>query len=517
MKHIFLVIIAMLLVPAILITSCCAVVGEAAITVGGVAIAAEIIVSLGISIFVGASLKDAIEQISNTENMPVRQWVQNTMQDFAEFSGLTWQNFMNVFTSGVGYTDSGILTFDRTASNWFADLVEYAINDAGLDAYLPAVSTPELETQNFMQGDYNITGVVNPVTFFEVIEQTWNMTWRNPSQRTEFINRIMAIPDYQYTVVTAEMPKPEIVGNIGLGGSATFLFTNKTVGDTITFDSNGKYVASTRPFVLSLLLSNGVNGVEITSYSWSPQYNYAGTVAANGTSSSTYFNYYNNLGGLVTGGQTDIDAWDMPVDATNGWLDIGDRIFDYAGTIAGYDALTGSIVDINDLINTWADVIMAGVNELWGLDVVGLDETIEVEMTQEMVDEMEDVIYPQWTDDIDDVIEDDKDTPITGTNDEETEDPTRPFEYTGEYTLDLTEFFPFCIPYDLYNMLKLFDGSPVAPAFEWPIVVPSLGINETIEIDLSAFDSVASILRTLEAIAFGVGLCWATKGLIQGS
>lgn len=516
MKHIILVIIAMLLVPAVLITSCCAVVGEAAITVGGVAIAAEIIVSLGISIFVGASLKDAIEQISNTENMPVRQWVQNTMQDFAEFSNLTWENFMNVFTSGVGYTDSGILTFDRTASNWFADLVEYAVNEAGLDAYLPAVSAPELETQNFTQGDYTVSAVVNPLTFLEVLEYSTNTTWKNSATRAEFISRLSAITDIEHMVVTAIWLKPELIGT-GISGNCRFLVTQKSIGDTITFDSNGMSSVMTRPFFISFITDTGDDGIEIRDYSWNPAYTTGATIASNGSSYDQFFDYYNNLGGLVTGGQTDIDAWDMPADAITGWLDIGDRIFDYAGTIAGYDALTGTIVDINDLINTWADVIMAGVGELWGLDVVGIDETIEVEMTQEMVDEIEDVIDPQWTDDIADVIDEDIDTPITGTNDEETEDPSRPFEYTGEYTLDLTEFFPFCIPYDLYNMLKLFDGAPVAPAFEWPIVVPSLGINETIEIDLSAFDSVAAILRTLEAIAFGVGLCWATKGLIQGS
>jgi len=81
----------------------------------------------------------------------------------------------------------------------------------------------------------------------------------------------------------------------------------------------------------------------------------------------------------------------------------------------------------------------------------------------------------------------------------------------GDYTLDLREFFPFCIPFDLYEFLRLLAAEPRAPVFNWTIAVPQLGVNFPVNIDLSSWDEVAELFRKLELMAFIFGLAMVTR------
>lgn len=79
---------------------------------------------------------------------------------------------------------------------------------------------------------------------------------------------------------------------------------------------------------------------------------------------------------------------------------------------------------------------------------------------------------------------------------------------------DLREFFPFCIPFDIYNLVTMFVAEPVAPVFEWEIPVPSMGKSFKLEVDLSAWDGIAQLFRTLELVGFIIGLGWITRDKI---
>ena len=83
------------------------------------------------------------------------------------------------------------------------------------------------------------------------------------------------------------------------------------------------------------------------------------------------------------------------------------------------------------------------------------------------------------------------------------------------YMVSLTDFFPFCIPFDIYKMLAKFSSSATAPVINWRFYVPNI-CDETIMLDFSAFDQLAAVLRRLELLAFAVGLAFATKKMIQG-
>jgi hypothetical protein len=85
------------------------------------------------------------------------------------------------------------------------------------------------------------------------------------------------------------------------------------------------------------------------------------------------------------------------------------------------------------------------------------------------------------------------------------------FEITGPVAIPgLSEVFPFCIPFDIYKFLSALAADPVAPHFEWRFYVPGI-CDETIVIDLAEFNTIAQILRTMELLAFIVGLAFVTR------
>lgn len=85
----------------------------------------------------------------------------------------------------------------------------------------------------------------------------------------------------------------------------------------------------------------------------------------------------------------------------------------------------------------------------------------------------------------------------------------------GLYKLpDLKDFFPFCIPFDLIDLLSCFIAEPETPQF---VIALSTGENTvTGQMDLHIWDNIASVLRGLELMAFTVGLILITRNIIRG-
>lgn len=79
-------------------------------------------------------------------------------------------------------------------------------------------------------------------------------------------------------------------------------------------------------------------------------------------------------------------------------------------------------------------------------------------------------------------------------------------------SFDLTNIFPFCIPFDIYAALNLLDAEPVAPSYhfhlEWPY---NIVIDFTL--DLSPFNQVAAVARTMEILLFIIGLAVMTRSM----
>lgn len=81
------------------------------------------------------------------------------------------------------------------------------------------------------------------------------------------------------------------------------------------------------------------------------------------------------------------------------------------------------------------------------------------------------------------------------------------------YALDLKLLFPFCIPFDLFNLLKALQADPVAPHFEFELDFAMLG-RFPVSVDFSEWNDLASLLRTLEMGLFIVGLAVGTRKLM---
>ena len=79
----------------------------------------------------------------------------------------------------------------------------------------------------------------------------------------------------------------------------------------------------------------------------------------------------------------------------------------------------------------------------------------------------------------------------------------------------ITTKFPFSLPFDVYNVFNILSADPVAPQFEIPIDMTTIGGEVyTIDIDLSEYDFIANIVRWLLYGVFLIGLILLTNRLI---
>lgn len=86
----------------------------------------------------------------------------------------------------------------------------------------------------------------------------------------------------------------------------------------------------------------------------------------------------------------------------------------------------------------------------------------------------------------------------------------------GSFVRDLRNLFPFCIPFDLIDCIRLFNAEPVTPKVEIPMHFAFVDVDYTWTIDLKDFNGVATVCRSMFLILFIVGLVLITRNLIRG-
>lgn len=120
------------------------------------------------------------------------------------------------------------------------------------------------------------------------------------------------------------------------------------------------------------------------------------------------------------------------------------------------------------------------------------------------------IIPSELIDELTKLVEQSKtDTPDTPNNPDTDDDRTK------RHDADWKNVFPFCVPFDLIEFIGVLAAEPVAPAFDWRFYAPNV-VDYTMHIDLSSFDDVARICRTLELLAFCIGLILITRNIIRG-
>lgn len=160
------------------------------------------------------------------------------------------------------------------------------------------------------------------------------------------------------------------------------------------------------------------------------------------------------------------------------------------------------------------------------------------EDTKPTPEQLNQIAFEEVQKTFDDIINDVKDpitTPdyediIDGTFTPDTTDPTLPtnpstpdvpdvpedINFNGINGIDLKKFFPFCIPFDLYNFLVWLNKEPQCPIIELPIVIDMLHINTVLMLDLSDYEALSNILRTFLAVIYTVALMLKTRDIIRG-
>lgn len=86
---------------------------------------------------------------------------------------------------------------------------------------------------------------------------------------------------------------------------------------------------------------------------------------------------------------------------------------------------------------------------------------------------------------------------------------------TGSYTVNLTNIFPFCLPFDFIRLLDALDAEPVTPVFEFPFVVPALDIDITVKFDMSFLEPAMEVFRMGETVGFVILLIVLTQRVIK--
>lgn len=80
----------------------------------------------------------------------------------------------------------------------------------------------------------------------------------------------------------------------------------------------------------------------------------------------------------------------------------------------------------------------------------------------------------------------------------------------------LADVFPFCIPFDIYHFLQALSAEPTPPHFTATLAFPeAVGGSQQIDIDFDTptFNQIAAILRTMELLAFCIGLALLTRSM----
>ena len=161
-------------------------------------------------------------------------------------------------------------------------------------------------------------------------------------------------------------------------------------------------------------------------------------------------------------------------------------------------------------IKSYLEALQKILDKLNDITLPAIDDTDGIPTDLEIPDT--DVLDPDITkeDDTDLPIEDDQ-TPIIN------DDPPNPEEDPGltqaPLKFDLKNIFPFCIPFDVKDMLNMLKAEPVAPSYQVDWHIPIVNTDLEFTVDLSAFNSVAAICRRMELLLVIIGLAIATRSL----
>lgn len=264
----------------------------------------------------------------------------------------------------------------------------------------------------------------------------------------------------------------------------------------LTLSETGKTTLSVyadSDYPVYVIASTGIYGSSLMAFFWFSRYPFIGHTAydstVNNVGTANSGTYYYSVGG---GGA---------FSSSYPWLSSVTSL-----TRAEFEALLASNVDVSSTPGS-IDFVNAGVGtmDIPLVDDPASDDGLTLTFPGSQVLTIDDIIA---------IIEAAVTSAYPTIEVEET--PANELPEEMDYpTVGLTDVFPFCIPFDLYAFFSVLAADPVAPHFEIPFQIEGL-VDYTFVIDLSGFDTVAQILRTMELLLFCVGLVLITRNQIRG-
>ena len=173
--------------------------------------------------------------------------------------------------------------------------------------------------------------------------------------------------------------------------------------------------------------------------------------------------------------------------------------------------------------NPGIDVGAMPGNDTWhdGIDDVGTgNPSIGISVPTDITDETITDYTPDVARDIasadkvlDDTSTDDKDKPGDKDDDKDKTGTTPNIPAVSLPEILFKEKFPFCLPWDLYNLFAVLAAEPEAPKFVIPYKNNMLGIDEEYVLDFSKYEDAAKIIRFFTCAGFVLALILISRKL----
>lgn len=286
----------------------------------------------------------------------------------------------------------------------------------------------------------------------------------------------------------------------------TYRYKGRTYNIASSFEYNGKtyyHGSPENPYgygVEPIGICNYMGDTGSKEFQWQDMLNVAGSWLeagevpyANNVSKEKEYTYVGGLAPSLGGAGVLEGDWDV--------VGVGEAEDEKETKLpwVGSPDLDHTISDVVAGEKTWTDV----------LDQVGVGVIDRTEEGSKVIDEdgvtTKDWVYADSSTKVPD---------ITIPNEGEVSKELSNYTFAG-----LEKIFPFCLPFDMIDFIKVLDAAPQAPHFKYAFPYPTTSGMKTyeIDIDLSPFDSVAELLRDMECLLFIMGLILVTRSrMIRG-
>lgn len=434
---------------------------------GGTVMTLALVSALGMMSINSAGMASALQQAATNAQQNVKVFSQTLFESYARSQNITAGQAVQIAAQGTSYLEDGKIIFDEQMSSLMDGFINWAWGEDGGDlisyADILPVSTITVPSDNvFDLPAFSFASGINNWFYREGNYSNYKGYFSVPVFGMQYLNsshqRYVVASDVQFLIYNSNGQQSSTASGYSYNGKTVYYYPGRT------WDVTGEEFGAVGAPVNNVTFSNSSYG-EIA---WLMVY---GGYTGDGGNYDVNLDVLNNVGAGQVG------------------------VFDPDSVISITDApVGGGTINIDDWLEAIADAIAEGIASI---PITLTDATVTdaaIELTAEDAIPVDITAEQEGATDVQDA------TSIEGMN---------------EYTLDLVDFFPFCIPFDIYDMLSLFAASREAPHFDYRFYVPGV-CDETITIDLSEFDSAAQVLRTVELLASAIGLAFITKKLIQG-